>query len=165
MNNFYIFLDIDGVMYDWTYIKSHTSKQSKLITNFNPQSVFALNYLINNLSKIFNVVLVITSTWRKDMQKCKNILLKNGVKLNNLSKLTCTNISQNQHLRGEEIVNYLKENSINLNNNYVIIDDEMFDYLSHFSKTNIIHTNIFNNSLNISQINEFLNNFNNLLEK
>ena len=50
MKNFYIFLDIDGVMYDWDWIIAETNAgkmtRGEAIKKFKPESVNALNYLI-----------------------------------------------------------------------------------------------------------------------
>ena len=64
MEKFYIFLDIDGVLYDWVFIKNEINqgriKMGGLIRHFNPQSIYALNYLIDGLNKLYDVNLVIS---------------------------------------------------------------------------------------------------------
>ena len=71
MKNYYIFLDIDGVLWDWEYIKYITinqTKHHKIIQDFNPKSINTLNHLINTMRKQkYNVTLVISSTWRNNM--------------------------------------------------------------------------------------------------
>ena len=46
--NFYIFLDIDGVLWDWNWrkneFKNGNSKQM-LANKFNPESIAAINFL------------------------------------------------------------------------------------------------------------------------
>ena len=52
MKNFYIFLDIDGVMYDWDWIIAETNagrmKKGEFNKKFKPESINALNFLIQN---------------------------------------------------------------------------------------------------------------------
>ena len=73
--NFYLFLDVDGVLWDWKWriemIKEGKIKKGGLITNFNPKSVHALNTLIEYLNENYNCKIVISSTWRfrKNMTK------------------------------------------------------------------------------------------------
>ena len=49
-NSIVIFLDIDGVLWDWAFVKEQIAcgkqKMGGSIKNFNPQSICALNYLI-----------------------------------------------------------------------------------------------------------------------
>ena len=82
MENFYIFLDIDGVLYDWVFVKQQIAmkKQKKggIIKTFNPESISALNMLIFELEKKYNVNLVISSTWRHDLGYAINVLYANG---------------------------------------------------------------------------------------
>lgn len=153
--NFYVFLDIDGVLWDWNYIKSNNIQNFGTIKSFNPESVYALNFLMNKLKENFNPILVVSSTWRNDMFATIKVLKENGVELN-LKTLSKTPISSNPELRGLEILKYLdvQENK----ENFVIIDDEMFDYKSHFNENRIIKTDIFKAGLNIKQVKTFLSN-------
>lgn len=155
MENFYIFLDIDGVMYDWNYLINNNIKNAGIIKTFNPESVKALNYLIEKLSFNYNVSLVISSTWRKDMGETVRTLIKNGLKTN-LRKIFNTPITYHPNFRGLEILQFLENKKDN--HNFVIIDDEMFDYLKHFKKEKIIKTDIFKGSLNMEMVENFLKN-------
>jgi len=62
MKNFYIFLDIDGVIYDWDFIIAETNagriKRGEFIKKFKPESIRALNYLIKGLEEHYDVRLV-----------------------------------------------------------------------------------------------------------
>ena len=60
----------------------------------------------------------------------------------------------NSIFRGREIKHYLanKQN----NKNFVILDDEYFDFLKHFSSNKIIKTNIYEKSLSMDQVKHFL---------
>jgi len=91
------------------------------------------------------------------MKKTIEILLNNG--LNKTIKINCTEISNNTQNRGLEILNYLKNNSCK---NFVIIDDEMFDFNGYFNKNNIIKTNIFNLSLNKEMVIKYLQSLDNI---
>lgn len=156
-DKFYIFLDIDGVLYDWNFIIKNGDKKSGTIKNFNPKSIEALNFLIEKLQYTYNVEIVITSTWRINMQKTIEILLNNG--LNKTIKINSTEISNYPQNRELEILNYLQNNSCK---NFVIIDDEMFDFDKYFNKNHIIKTNIFNLSLNKEMVLKYLKNLDNI---
>lgn len=154
--NFYIFLDIDGVLWDWNWrleqIKQGNIKKSISISNFNQESIKALNLLISNISKKHNCILVISSTWRTFMDQTKQVLIKNGVALPKTITRTQLPISTN---RGIEISNYLQGKKDN--KNFVILDDEPKDIRKIFPENKIIKTNIKNKSLKISQVENWLN--------
>lgn len=150
---FFIFLDIDGVMYDWKYLLGNNIKNNGIITTFNPASINALNSLIAHLSKNYTPILVISSTWRRDMMFTVSTLRKNGLKTN-LRHIFETPILDDSSKRGLEILKYLscqrdKEN-------YVIIDDEMVDFREHFDLKRIIKTDMFNGGLDLNKVNKFL---------
>lgn len=154
--NYYVFLDIDGVFMDWKFIKSLPSTpQTRMFEIFNPKSVEALNFLTQHMNEKYSVHLVISSTWRHDMNRTKAVFANNGIITKN--KLTCTPIFYDPARRGEEIIYYLKKNGFNKQkDDYLIIDDESFDFDKYFPKSKIIKTNIFNNSLNMEMINKYL---------
>lgn len=155
--NFYIFLDIDGVLWDWDWrleqIKQGNIKKSISISNFNQESIKALNLLISNISKRHNCVLVISSTWRTFMDWTKQVLIKNGVLLPQTIDRTELPISTN---RGVEIANYLHNKKGN--KNFVILDDESKNIRKIFPENKIIKTNIKNKSLEIAQVENWLKN-------
>lgn len=153
---FFIILDIDGVLFDWKYLKqemdSNNLKKGGLINNFSPKSMSALNYLIESLEKYYDVTLVISSSWRHSMRKTENALKQNGLVYN--KTLENTPLTSTPENRGEEILCYLSTK--NRPYDYVIIDDEMFDYHKHFDKNKIIKTHIYKGSLDINMVNKFL---------
>ena len=153
MKNYYIFLDIDGVLWDWSYIKQTTKqKQNKIIQDFNPKSIDALNYLIKNLQKQkYNVTLVISSTWRNNIHFTIKTLYENGLDFNGLN-VDITNPDKNDIHRGKLIKEYLQDKS---NYDYIVIDDEMFDYKEENLTSHLIKTNIYNNSLNKEHIEKY----------
>ena len=151
---FYIFLDIDGVMYDWNVIKSNNISFSGVIDKFSEQSVNALNYLTKQLTIDYIPVIVISSTWRHDMYRTIKTLKSNGVNLD-LKNIRSTPITNTPDKRGEEILSFLS--AVKDKQNFVIIDDEMFDYEKHFTKDKIIKTNINNDCLKVDKVNTFFN--------
>lgn len=151
--NFYIFLDIDGVLYDWDYMKKNNIRNFGTISTFSPESVDALNYLMEKLNTCYNTELVISSTWRRDMLKTVKTLKDNGVKMN-LRKVFATPNFNESKTRGEEILSYLSKKPDN--QNYVIIDDETCDIEPHFNKDRIIKTNIFSGGLNKEMVENFI---------
>lgn len=157
-SNFYLFLDIDGVMFDWDYIISEINtgrlKNGQSIKSFKPESVEALNYLITKISKNYNFKIVISSTWRYDMEKTRNVFKKYNIPYDNLDK---TPHFPDPHERGKEILQYLDEHNFEKNqDDYVIIDDETFDYEKYFPPKKFIKTEIFHNSLSIDKVKKFL---------
>ena len=155
---FFIFLDIDGVMYDLKFIKERIKnkdiKNGGLLSTFKPESVMALNYLTKTLSNHYDVTLVISSTWRFAFKRILKMLIKNGVNLN--CKIDKTSGNLNRFNRGKEVIDYLKEKCfVGANDDFVIIDDENFNYNKYFDKKMIIKTNILNNALSMSQVIKF----------
>ena len=156
MKNFYLFLDIDGVLYDWDYIINETEKgrlkRGAFIKKFKPESMYALNYLIKELSKRYNFQLVISSTWRSNLPFTHETLLANGLKYD--KTIEATPISDPSE-RGKQILEYLSNKS---NYDFLIIDDEYFDFKKYFSKENIIKTEMFHSALSLNDIKLYLEN-------
>lgn len=144
---FYLFLDIDGVLWDWNWRKAHAGATSK----FNPASISALNFLIETIGKKFDPVLVVTSTWRWDMQRTESALHRSGLKMK--SQILSTPISSTPGNRAQEILQFLGGQRTK---NLLIIDDENFDYHDHFPEKNIIKTNQADHSLNYSDAKNWL---------
>ena len=160
MQDYYIFLDIDGVLYDWDYIICEVNagrmKKGSFIKKFKPESIKALNYLIEQLSKNYNVQLVISSTWRSNLPYTINVLKENGLMYD--KKITSTPISDPAK-RAEQILEYLQGKQ---NYKFVIIDDEMFDFKKYFKKENIIKTEMFHSALSMKDVVTYLNKESNL---
>jgi len=164
-DKYYIFLDIDGVLWDWKYriaaIKDGKIPKGGLISSFNPDSIDALNNLIALLDKNFDPELVISSTWRENMFNAKKVLFMNG--LNFDKPINSTPRHLNPLFRGKEILEYLE--SVGKTENYVVLDDGTFDFASTLKKENIIKTNIANGSLNNGHIMEYVSRHTEILEK
>ena len=157
--NFYLFLDIDGVMSDWDYIIAEVNagrmKKGQSIKNFKPESVKALNHLITEISNNYNINLVISSTWRMDMEETKEVFKKHNILL--ADKLDKTPRFPDPSERGREIIEYLSEHNYNEKvDDFVIIDDETFDYDKYFTQDKIIKTEIFHNALSMDMVNKYL---------
>ena len=144
---FYLFLDIDGVLWDWPWrlseIKRGNIKDGSLITHFHPESVSALNSLIAYINKQYDCNLVISSSWRRLFSTTISTLNKNKVALP--TSVDSTPFAHFPHKRGKEIQTYLKgkEN----NSNFLIIDDKHHDFDKFFSPESIIKTSIYDESL------------------
>jgi hypothetical protein len=157
--NFYIFLDIDGVLWDEHFISKIIKsgirlKQDDSISNyFKPSSMRALNFLINTLKEHFEVILVISSNKRMDMQKTVLQLKNNGLTKVNKIDHTPVLLESFDMDRGLEIKNYLtgKPN----NQNHCVIDDEINDITPYIKKENIIKTSD-QKALSLTQVKEFL---------
>ena len=61
--------------------------------------------------------------------------------------------------RGEQILDYLKDKN---NYNFVIIDDESFDFKKYFSNDLIIKTEMYHSALSLNQVENFLSKWNTL---
>jgi hypothetical protein len=124
----FIFLDIDGVLNivngkngikDSTYFRIGEHIEPSLMKNFN-----------EFLDKNDSISIVISSSWRDDMEDLYYVLDKNNFK--HLNKIV-GHTSLNFEFRGEQIEDYLVKNNID---NYVIIDDCMYDMLENKDKNN-----------------------------
>ena len=155
MKNFYVFLDIDGVMFDWDYITEEINagrvKRGGIVKKFKPESVKALNYLLGELEKNYNVELVISSTWRSNLPLTEEILKANGLIFS--KELDRTPIAY-PNQRGKQISKYLEDKQ---NYDYVIIDDEMFDFEEYFSPNKIIKCEIYHSALSLGKVKNYLN--------
>lgn len=152
MKNFYIFLDIDGVLTDNEFVKQNYLNGIKPSTkHFKPESVQALNWLFEYLSKDYNVNLVISSVWRSYMKETLYYFQKNKIDLSKVKKIDKTGFvyeEDGKNDRCQEIKDYLK--AYKEKQNFLVIDDEaeFFD----FPKDKKIVTNIYNNALNFDMI-------------
>ena len=154
MKQFYIFLDVDGVMYDWDYIIEEVNagrmKKGAHIQKFKPESIEALNLLIETLEKCYDVRLIISSTWRANLPFTIETLKNNGLKFK--KEIERTSICDPAK-RGEQILDYLSDKR---DFDFVIIDDEMFDFKKYFKQENIIKCEMFHSALSMKMVKDFL---------
>ncbi|PKK95937.1 MAG: hypothetical protein CVV59_01110 [Tenericutes bacterium HGW-Tenericutes-4] len=154
--NYYIFLDIDGVLWDEEFITQliddgiRERKDDDIANHFKPGSMQALNFLLDTLKQNYEVVLVVSSSKRSDMKKTIQQLKNNN--LTCVTKIDRTSLSLDTP-RGEEILDYLKNKQDN--KNYCIIDDEIEDIKPYVNKERIIKTSD-QNALHKQQVVKFL---------
>ena len=163
-DNFYVFLDIDGVLNNQDFLLSYRSNNRKgsYILDFAKHSVDALNHLIKELQINYSVNLVISSSWRINMPETIQTLQNNGVYFPP-TPVTSTIKETFENSRGNEIATYLKQ--VNETSNFVIIDDEWFDFKDKFYRKNIIKTDFYKDGLTKKQVQEFLQYIENKLEQ
>ena len=153
--NFYIFLDIDGVLWDWDWrldaLDKGKIKSKQFITEFNPKSIDALNYLLDKINETHEAKLVISSTWRSDLDFTKEIFDKHNVAYQ--GEYFGTKITNHPEKRGLEILDFLQNHE---KGDFVIIDDEYCDLKQHFSNDKIIKTALYNDSLSKKHIDKWL---------
>lgn len=174
---FYIFTDIDGVLFDnesafyahGPFLKDVSSPVLK------HSSVVALNFLLETLEKKYDTKFIITSPRRKDLVSCMQYLNYNGLKYN--KPIFATDFVSGP--RGKKILNLmsndglvpkkkpslkqfisnffdknLRENSFK---NYVVIDSSLSHLKRLIPKEHIIKTNFNYAALSIDQVINFLN--------
>lgn len=154
---FSVFLDFDGVLNDFFTIPSlfkfggfFVKKNDKKA--FNPESVEALNILINTLDSRYSVDLILTSFWRFNVDKCRSVLKSNGLTFDGEIKTLPFVLNKP---RIKEIENYINDEKID---KYLVIDD--FPYMErYFDKSQMIKTHIFNKSLNVSNVLNYIDTY------
>ena len=106
---YFVFLDIDGTLIDLKYGQLRRGPFFKFGENsiLNPESIDALNLLLESLEEKYDTRLVITSGRRKDLISCVNNLYENG--LNYDRAITCTPFTQGR--RGQKIVDFMMTSS------------------------------------------------------
>lgn len=173
---FYVFLDIDGTLWDYSFLR----KTNSLIYKLNPDSVDAINRLIKKIDEKFDCELVITSQRRKDWDECKNFLLSSGLKYDKELKRIKVNDKKprgikiaeymENDLKGREFVNHKNFNPIvatiktrviakKMSQNFVVIDDNMNPLIGLIPYKNIVKTDINYESFNMAMANRIINQF------
>ena len=106
---YFIFLDIDGTLVDLKY--GQRARGPFFIfgknTVLNPESIEALNLLINSLEQKYDTNLVITSGRRKNLHECVSHLYDNGLKYD--KPITCTPLVEGR--RGQKIIDFMMTSS------------------------------------------------------
>lgn len=159
----YIFLDIDGVLVCSNYnIMRYVIKQdpendeSDMIWDgtkkLDPRNVLAFKMLWMSLeSKGYDVSLVITSTWRSNMEEVKTVFQSYGIDVSKIDKIEDDMASS----RGKLILRYCLKNNIDIQD-IIIIDDETSDIIDVMPKNTDIIKSDFVIGLTLYQINHFL---------
>lgn len=108
-DQYFVFLDIDGTLVDFNYGQRMRGPFFEFGENtvLNPESIEALNLLLESLEQKFDTRLVITSGRRKNFVPCVKNLYDNGLKYNRA--ITCTPLTQER--RGQKIVDYMMTSS------------------------------------------------------
>lgn len=162
-DKFLIFLDFDGVLND---IKSvpHLLKMGGFFVREDDDNVFcrdsinAINYLIETMSLKYDVQLVLSTFWKR-FPKAVKILQNNGLIYS--GKFNSTPIFFGQR-RAKEIIHFLID--YDEWKDFLIIDDKS-SLKKCFSSKNFIKTNLWDGSLTISDVLNYLNTYYPDLEK
>ena len=105
---YYIFLDIDGTLYDAAHCPNYDPDYPllKYFPMLKKSSVNAINTLLEKLEEQFDTQLVITSQRRTDMETCSSYLYGFGLRYN--KPLYRTTLDKNL-IRGEQILQFMKD--------------------------------------------------------
>lgn len=157
--NFYVFLDFDGVLSDFRTIPNIFKIGGFLVNPndrnaFNKESIEAVNYLIETLSLKYNTKLVLSTSWRRNFNKAKQILINNGLRYDGDIDLTP---KLHGKKRAYEIIKYLVDNQHEGSINFVTIDDKRH-LPQYFKPENCIKTSMFR-ALEIPQIINYLDTY------
>lgn len=109
-DQYFVFLDIDGTLIDFKYGQRIRGPFFEFGENtiLNPESIEAVNLLLESLEQKYDTRLVITSGRRKNFATCVKNLYDNGLKYNRA--ITCTPLTQER--RGQKIVDYMMTSSL-----------------------------------------------------
>ncbi|MBQ7917897.1 MAG: hypothetical protein IJ310_03685 [Clostridia bacterium] len=155
MKKFFIFLDIDGVMYDWDFIKAEVdggNTSARELKQFKPESIEALNLLMDTMRETHKVQLVISSTMRDNAIRP---LYQNGAHLK--GAVYSTPLLGDPAHRGLEIISFLEKWHLEDDEyDLVIIDDESFDFKTYFTDDQIIKPNIFKGALSVDMVKNYM---------
>lgn len=174
-DRFYVFLDIDGTLWDHHFLR----EKKKHFISLNPESVSALEVLLESIKNEYNLELVITSRRRLDWWDCMDFLQFNGFDAYKYNA-NRTQVDRVETPRGVKIAEYMFncEKGINqakpkhfsrlfmkgkakkvteqMSNNFVVLDDDMKPLVDYIPRENIIRTDRRNHSLDLEMVEEFL---------
>lgn len=107
---YFIFLDIDGTLVDFEYGQRVRGPFFSFGENtvLNPESIEALNLLIQSLEQTYDTRLVLTSGRRENLRACVRNLFENGLKYDR--PITCTPLEPGR--RGQKIVDFMMTSSM-----------------------------------------------------
>jgi len=148
--NFYVFIDIYGTMWDIeSALNSFILDSYSYFRQPSMKSIDALNFLIEELEKEYNVKLIITSTLKKFSTNYYKIMKEFGLKYSGEIEITSVDMP-----KAEAIADYIKDKE-NFNN-VVILEDLPRQILKYFKKESIIKTQIINGGLDKEKVENFL---------
>lgn len=129
-----IFLDIDGVLN--MYGASSRTFMKPYGQHIEPHLVNRLNYICENVK---GLKIVISSSWRNDMQDLKKQLEEQGFKYWNkvvgkTPQAYNDGTGLRREFRGEQIKYWLLDKNLWLNAKYLVIDDEIVDIHGDYCK-------------------------------
>ena len=156
---FFIFLDIDGTLYDYNEIAAGHNLDG--VDTLKQESVDALNHLIGKLEEKYEVKLGIISEMKYYMRPLIALLKQHNLQYNGRIEPVGGSYGLPKS-RGHQIYKHLlvwgKES---LDNGYfVVIDDQDHDFATFFNKNNIIKTGgMRGGALNMQDVEEFLERF------
>ncbi len=150
--DFYVFLDFDGVLYDLKYLSENAPSfkdifsADKKIFSYATDSIEALNGLFERISSKYNPHLVISTFWRF---LPTSLLIKSletsGLDTTDIA-IHKTKLTMHPHKRGLEVKDFLEHHD-NCEN-FIIADDSYLDnYLEFFPRVKIVKTDIMNDRL------------------
>lgn len=125
-----IFLDVDGVLNSNDYIEYASKNNVKgILEEIDPKKIDMLKQVLN----ITGAKIVVSSSWRniRKFEKLRELFFLYGIRLDEKTPLIGNN-------RGLEIKQYLKEHA-NIEQ-YIILDDEVFDSFDEELTNNLILT-------------------------
>lgn len=145
-----IFLDIDGVLNSLESVICNNESDISVV------NIIRLNYLIENLLKVYDVEIVISSAWRiiHSIDEIKEIFNTYQFKYSSLITSITPILNTPQKIRGNEIELFINNNNVD---KYIIIDDNS-DMLET-QLPNLLQTN-FLEGLTFKDCIKILNHFN-----
>ena len=163
---YYVFFDIDGTLWDCVYRMYNKTELLK------PESMKALNYLLDELDKKYDLQIIMTSRRRYLFKETCELLYNSGLdrKYNKIGKTPWV-----EGNRGKKILDFMKNDgykvvyennsiknklaklfNVNIFKNYVVLDDDYEGVKDYIPDDRIISPNIATNALDFSMVKEFL---------
>ena len=124
-----IFLDLDGVL---NIIDGKNPTYKLYIYHFEPFLVKRFNELLETIP---NLQIVISSSWREDMDDLKSILISSGFKF--IDRII-DSTPLNNDKRGKQIKDFIQIHNIN---KFLIIDDNIEEIKIFFNESYYIKVN------------------------
>lgn len=154
MNDFYLFLDIDGVLNNRQWLikcKNCNLEKDGYSRYIDPKCMNALNYLIKNLQKKYNLHIVISSILKiQGLNEVEIFLKSQNLNITNPLMQTPNKYDKN---RTSEIMSFMAQN--NIGSHFLVIDDE--DLSENLPLTKFILTTGFDNlGLTMEQVQNWI---------